>query len=79
MQCVIVTIRKNHSLPPPGSIHQLFSSTRSAFMHADTGDGHLAVCVDCAEAQGEMGIRFYTKLMMAITTAKRWISKETGP
>lgn len=39
-------------------------------MHADTGDGHLAVCVDCAEAQGEMGIRFYTKLKMAITTAK---------
>ena len=22
----------------------------SAFMHADTGDGHLAVCADCAEA-----------------------------
>lgn len=26
----------------------------SAFMHADTGDGHLAVCVDCAEAESDL-------------------------
>ena len=32
----------------------------SAFMHADTGDGHLAVCADCAEAckrQKQRGLR----------------------